>query len=313
MAKVSIVGAGQVGATCAYTLLKNNVADIVLIDVVDGLAKGKALDMMQAGAIEGYERKIIGTTGYLEAAGSDVIIITAGLARQPGMSRSDLLGKNAGILRSVLLNIVPEAPEALIIVVTNPVDVLAHFALKFTNYKPNRVIGMSGVLDSARYRYFIAQALDVPMSSVDGIVIGAHGDTMLPVASLTKVDGQPLTKLISHDKVREIIDKTRHGGAEIISYLKTGSAFYAPGASSARMADAILNDKKEVMPCSVLAQGEYGIEGIYIGLPVRLGRIGVEEIIEVPLTGAETEALHQSAASARNLLAELTDFNSLST
>jgi len=308
MAKITIIGAGQVGATCAYTLLKNDVADVVLIDVVDGLAKGKALDMMQAGAVEGYERKITGTTKYAEAADSDIVIITAGLARQPGMSRSDLLGKNAAIIKSVLSNVIPEAPEAFILVVTNPVDVLAHFALNFTNYKPNRVLGMSGVLDSARYKYFVAQELGVPMSGVDGMVIGAHGDTMLPVASQTTVDGRPLTELLSDEKIHDIIEKTRHGGAEIVSYLKTGSAFYAPGASSARMADAILNDKKEVMPCSVYAQGEYGIEGIYIGLPTKLGKDGVEGTVEIPLTAVETEALHQSAASARNLLAELKEF-----
>jgi malate dehydrogenase len=307
MARVSIVGAGNVGATCAYTLLKNNVADITLIDVVDGLAKGKALDMMQAGAIEGYDRKITGTTDYAEAAGSEIVVITAGLARQPGMSRTDLLGKNAAIMKSVVTNVVTEAPEALILVVSNPVDILAYLAWKISDYAPNRVFGMSGVLDSARYKYFISEALDAPMSTIDGMVIGAHGDSMLPIVSQTKVNGWPLAGLLSDEKIHEIIDKTKHGGAEIVSYLKTGSAFYAPGASSARMVDAILNNKGEVLPCSVYAQGQYGIEGYYIGLPAQLGANGVEEIVEIPLTDVELEELHQSAASARNSLDAVRD------
>lgn len=307
MSKVTIVGAGQVGATCAYTLLKNNVSDIVLIDIVDGLAKGKALDMMQAGAIEGYDRKIVGTTSYGDAEGSDIVVITAGLARQPGMSRTDLLGKNAGILRSVITGVVAAAPEAIILVVTNPVDILAYLALKHSSFAPNKVFGMSGVLDSARYKYFISQALGVMMSSVEGMVIGAHGDNMLPVVSMTAVDGRPLTELLSQDKINEIMDKTRHGGAEIVSYLKTGSAFYAPGAASARMVDAVLNNKNEIIPASVYARGEYGLDGFYVGLPAKLGRNGVEEIIEIPLTDAEREDLHQSAASVKNTLAEVRD------
>lgn len=312
MAKITVIGAGQVGATCAYTLLKNDVADIALIDVVEGLAKGKALDMAQAGAIEGYERSIVGTTDYEAAGDSDVIVITAGMARQPGMSRSDLLGKNAGILKSVISNVVPEAPDALIVVVTNPADAMTQLVWKLTQYTANRVVGMSGVLDSARYKYFIARELGVPMSSIDGMVIGAHGDTMLPVASRTTVDGRPLADLVSHEKIHDIIEKTRHGGAEIVSYLKTGSAFYAPGAAAARMAAAIVNDTKEIMPCSVLAQGEYGVDGIFIGLPAQLGKGGVEEVTEMPLTDAELEEFHQSAAAAKSLLAELPEFKSFS-
>lgn len=311
MAKISIVGAGNVGATCAYTLLKNDVADITLIDVVEGLAKGKALDMAQAGAIEGYDRKITGTTSYEEAEGSDIVIITAGLARQPGMSRSDLLGKNANILKSVLAGVIAEAPEAFILVVTNPADAMTYMAYQMTRYKPNRVLGMSGVLDSARYKYFVAQQLGVPVSSVDGMVIGAHGDSMLPVVSQTTVDNRPLPELISDKVAHDIIEKTRNGGAEIVSYLKTGSAFYAPGAASARMAEAIIKDAKEIMPCSVYAQGEYGVEGIYIGLPARLGKNGVEEVIEIPLTDAETEMFHQSVAAAKTLLADLPDIKTI--
>ncbi len=307
MAKISIIGAGNVGATCAYTLLKSNVADIALIDVVEGLAKGKSLDLMQAGAIEGYDKKITGGTDYKDAEGSDIVIITAGLARQPGMSRSDLLGKNAGILKSVLTNITAIVPNAVILVVTNPADAMAQLAYMVTGYSPNRVLGMSGVLDSARYKYFIAQELGVPMASVDGMVIGAHGDSMLPVVSQTRVDGKPLAELLNRDKIDGIINKTKFGGAEIVSYLKTGSAFYAPGAASARMANAILNDKKEILPCSVYAQGQYGLKGIYIGLPARLGRGGAEEIVEVPLSPDETEALGRSVSSAKALLAELTE------
>lgn len=307
MSKVTIVGAGQVGATCAYTLLKNNVSDIVLIDIVDGLAKGKALDMMQAGAIEGYDRKITGSTDYGDAEGSDIVVITAGLARQPGMSRTDLLGKNAGILKSVITGIVAAAPEVIILVVTNPVDILAYLALKHSGFAPNKVFGMSGVLDSARYKYFISQALGVTMSSIEGMVIGAHGDNMLPVVSMTTVDGRPLTELLSQDKINEIMDKTRHGGAEIVSYLKTGSAFYAPGAASAHMVDAVLNDKDEIIPCSVYVGGEYGLDGFYVGLPAKLGRNGVEKIMEIELTDAERESLHQSATSVKNTLAEVRD------
>lgn len=306
MAKVSVIGAGNVGATCAYTLLKNNVADIALIDVVDGLAKGKALDMMQAGAIEGYDKRITGSTDYADAAGSDIVVITAGLARQPGMSRTDLLGKNAAIMKSVVSNVVAAAPEALILVVSNPVDILTYLAWKISGYAPNRVFGMSGVLDSARYKYFISQALDVPMSSVEGMVIGAHGDSMLPVVSLTRVNGKPLTELLSDEEIREVIDKTKHGGAEIVSYLKTGSAFYAPGASSARMVEVIVNkrdDKRdEIVPCSVYAQGQYGIEGYYVGLPARLGANGVEEIVDMQLTDVERQELLESAASAKKSL-----------
>ena len=310
MAKVSVIGAGNVGATCAYTLLKNNVADIALIDVVDGLAKGKALDMMQAGAIEGYDKTITGSTDYGTAAGSDIVVITAGLARQPGMSRTDLIDKNAAIMKSVISHVVGVAPEALILVVSNPVDILAYLAWKVSGYAPNRVFGMSGVLDSARYKYFISQALNVPMSSVEGMVIGAHGDSMMPVVSLTMVNGKPLTDLLSDEKIREVIDKTKHGGAEIVSYLKTGSAFYAPGASSAHMVDVIVSsksgsksDKKdEIVPCSVYAHGQYGIDGFYIGLPARLGANGVEEIVEIPLTDEEREELLESAASAKSSL-----------
>jgi len=305
MAKVSIIGAGQVGATCAYTLLKNNVADIVLVDVVEGLARGKALDMMQAGAIEGYDRKVIGTTDYKEVGGSDVVVITAGLARQPGMTRTDLLSKNAGIVKSVVSSVVAEEPEAIIVVVTNPVDILAYVALKTSGLKPNRVIGMSGALDSARYKYFISQMLNVPLSSVDGMVIGIHGDDMIPVTSQTKVGDKPLLSLVSQEQLREIIEKTKHGGAEIVSYLKTGSAFYAPGAAAARMVDAILNDSDEIIPCSVYVQGRDVFDDFYIGLPVRLGRIGVREIVEIPLTEIEREALYQSAAGIKNTMNEM--------
>ncbi|MDI6717141.1 MAG: malate dehydrogenase [Actinomycetota bacterium] len=305
MAKVSIIGAGQVGATCAYTLLKNNVADIVLVDVVEGLARGKALDMMQAGAIEGYDRKVIGTTDYKEVGGSDVVVITAGLARQPGMTRTDLLSKNAGIVKSVVSSVVAEEPEAIIVVVTNPVDILAYVALKTSGLKPNRVIGMSGALDSARYKYFISQMLNVPLSSVDGMVIGIHGDDMIPVTSQTKVGDKPLLSLVSQEQLREIIEKTKHGGAEIVSYLKTGSAFYAPGAAAARMVDAILNDSDEIIPCSVYVQGRDVFDDFYIGLPVKLGRIGVREIVEIPLTEIEREALYQSAAGIKNTMNEM--------
>ncbi|MCL6472304.1 MAG: malate dehydrogenase [Firmicutes bacterium] len=307
MPKISIIGAGNVGATCAYTLLKNNVADIALIDIVEGLAKGKSLDMMQAGAIEGYYREIIGGTEYSLAEGSDIVIITAGLARQPGMSRSDLLGKNAEILRSVLTNVMQVAPNAIILVVTNPADAMTQLAHIVTGYDPSRVLGMSGVLDSARFKYFISRELEAPMANIEGMVIGAHGDSMVPVVSQARVEGTPLADLLSREKIDEIINKTKFGGAEIVSYLKTGSAFYAPGAAAAYMATAIVDDTGEVMPCSVMAQGQYGVKGIYIGLPVRLGQGGVEEIIEIPLLDNEIKAFNDSVAAAKSLLAELSE------
>jgi malate dehydrogenase len=299
VSKVSIVGAGNVGATCAYTLLKNKVSDIVLVDIVDGLAKGKALDMMQAGAIEGFENKIIGTTDYIEVEGSDIVVVTAGLARRPGMSRTDLLDKNMGIVKSVIQNVVAAAPDALLLIVTNPLDVMAYHALKVSGLEPHRVFGMGGALDTARYRYFVAQELDVPMSSVDGIVIGAHGDTMIPVISQTKVNGWPLSGMISDEKAHEIVQKTRDGGAEIVSYLKAGSAFYAPGASAAIMVDVIINNKDQEIPSSVYVQGEYGISDIYLSLPARITINGVQEIIELPLSDIEMEELHQSVEAVR--------------
>ncbi|MBI4733979.1 MAG: malate dehydrogenase, partial [Rubrobacteridae bacterium] len=276
MAKVSIIGAGSVGATCAYTLLKNRVSDIVLVDLVDVLAKGKALDIMQSGAIEGFENKVVGTTDYAEVEGSDIVVVTAGLARQPGMSRTDLLDKNMGIVKSVVESAVSVAPDALLLIVTNPLDVMAYHALKVSGLEPHRVFGMGGALDTARYRYFVAQELDVPMSSVDGVVIGAHGDTMLPVISQTKVNGWPLSGMISDEKANEIIRKTRNGGAEIVSYLKTGSAFYAPGASAAMMVDVIINNKNQEMPSSVYVQGEYGVSDVYLSLPSRISIHGVQ-------------------------------------
>jgi malate dehydrogenase len=305
MAKVSIVGAGNVGATCAYTLLKNKVSDIVLVDVVDGLAKGKAIDMMQAGAIEGFENKVTGTTDYADVEDSDIVVITAGLARQPGMSRTDLLDKNMGIVKSVVQNVVNVEPNALLLIVTNPLDVMAYHALKVSGLEPHRVFGMGGALDTARYRYFVAQELDVPMSSVDGVVIGAHGDTMMPVISQTKVNGWPLSGMISDEKAHEIIQKTRNGGAEIVSYLKTGSAFYAPGASAAMMVDVIINNKNQEIPSSVYVQGEYGVSDVYLSLPARITINGVQEIIELPLSDVEMEELHQSVAAVKQSLAVL--------
>ncbi|HEY3374951.1 MAG TPA: malate dehydrogenase [Candidatus Aquicultor sp.] len=305
MAKVSVIGAGNVGATCAYTLLKNKIADVVLVDVVDGLAKGKAIDMMQAGAIEGYGQTVTGTTEYAEVAESDVVVITAGLARQPGMSRSDLLGKNAAILGSIAANVVSQAPDAILVVVTNPMDVMAYLAYKLSGLTPERVIGMGGVLDTARYKYFVAQALDTTMTSIEGIVIGAHGDSMVPVVSDTKINGWPLLEMVNHEQAHQIVEKTKNGGAEIVSYLKTGSAFYAPGAAAAKMVDHILSDRKDIVPAAVYAQGQYDISDMYIGLPARIGAQGVDEIVELPLSDVELEALHQSAASVKTAIAEL--------
>ena len=301
-AKVTVVGAGMVGGTVAQMLALRDYADVVLVDVVEGLPQGKALDLMQAGPVFGYDTHLTGTNGYEETAGSDVVVITSGIARKPGMSRDDLLRTNMGIVRSVTEQVAPGSPDAVIVVVSNPLDAMCHAAFDAAGFPRERVIGQAGVLDSARFRTFIAQELNVSVEDVSAFVLGGHGDTMVPLSRFSTVAGIPIPELLPPERIEAIEERTANGGAEIVKLLTTGSAYYAPGASVAAMVDAILLDKKRVLPCSVLLQGEYGIEGLFVGVPVKLGAGGVEQIVELRLTEDEQAALRRSAGAVRELV-----------
>jgi malate dehydrogenase len=303
--KVTIVGAGNVGAATAQQIVQSGLADVVLVDIVDGLAEGKALDLAEAGPIAGYDTHITGTSGYEETAGSDVVVITSGLARLPGMSRDDLLARNVGIVRSVVEQVAPRSPDAILLVVANPLDAMCHVALATSGFPVERVVGMAGVLDSARLRTFLAMELGVSVASTDALVLGGHGDAMVPLARYTTVGGVPVTELMSSERLDRLISRTRTGGAEIVALLKTGSAYYAPAAAVYRMVDAILNDRHEILPCSAFLRGQYGIDGLFVGVPVRLGRRGIEQIVEIVLTPAESAALAASASAVRELVDKL--------
>jgi malate dehydrogenase len=300
--KVTVIGAGNVGATTAQRIAESNLADVVIIDVVEGLPQGKALDLAEAAPLHYHDHRVVGTNDYADTAGSDVIVVTAGLARQPGMSRDDLLLKNMGIVKSVVSQAAAQSPDAFIIIVTNPLDAMVHVALQASGFPRERVIGMAGVLDSARFRSFIAEELGVSVVDVSAFVLGGHGDTMVPLPRLSTVAGIPLPELMSADRIEALATRTRNGGAEIVALLKTGSAFYAPASSAVHMVDSILNDRKRVLPCAVLLAGEYKIDGLVVGIPVVLGAKGVERIIEVNLTDAEQTALLTSAESVRGLV-----------
>ncbi len=300
--KVTVVGAGMVGGTVAQMLALRDYADVVLVDIVEGMPQGKALDLMQAGPVLGYDTRLIGTNGYEETVGSDVVVITSGIARKPGMSRDDLLRTNMGIVRSVTEQVVGGSPNAIIVVVSNPLDAMCHVAFDTAGFPRERVLGMAGVLDSARFRTFIAMELDVSVEDVTGFVLGGHGDTMVPLSRYSTVAGIPITELLPADRIKAIEERTANGGAEIVSLLKSGSAYYAPGTSVVEMVDAILLDKRRVLPASVLLQGEYGIDGLYVGVPIKLGANGVERILEITLTDEELEALRRSAGSVRELV-----------
>lgn len=305
--KITVVGAGNVGATAAQLLgLKELAREIVMVDIAEGIPQGKALDQWESAPIEGFDSRVIGTNGYAETAGSDLFIITAGIARKPGMSREDLLKTNAGIVRQVSEEIRETSPDAIVIVVSNPLDVMAYVCKETTGFPRERVIGMAGVLDTARYRSFIALELDVSVEDIQALVLGGHGDTMVPLASYTNVGGIPLTQLLSQERIDALVDRTRHGGAEIVGLLKTGSAYYAPAAAAVQMAEAIVKDKKRILPCSAWLQGEYGLEGLYLGVPCKLGRNGLEQIIEVELTEDERAALGRSADAVKETMALLT-------
>jgi malate dehydrogenase len=300
--KVTVIGAGNVGATAAQRIAESGLADVTLIDVVEGLPQGKALDLSEAAPLHHHGQAIVGTNDYADTAGSDVIVVTAGLARQPGMTRDDLLLKNMGIVRTVVGKATQYSPNAFVIMVTNPLDAMVHVALETTGFPRERVIGMAGVLDSARFRTFIAAELGVSAVDVSAFVLGGHGDSMVPLPRLSTVAGIPLPELLSPEKIDALATRTRNGGAEIVALLKTGSAFYAPASSVLQMVDAILNDRKRVLPCAVLLNGEYKIDGLVMGVPVILGAGGVERIIEVNLTDGEQAALLNSAASVRDLV-----------
>ena len=303
--KVTVVGAGNVGATTAQRIAEADLADVVMVDVAGDLAAGKALDMMESAPVLGWSARISGGSDYAPTAGSHVCVITAGLARKPGMSRDDLLAKNTDIVREVVSELVRHSPDTILIVVSNPLDAMCEVARRVSGFPRERVFGMAGVLDAARMRYFIADALAVSVQDVDAVVLGGHGDTMVPLPRYATVAGIPLPQLLAADRIEAINQRTRTGGAEIVNYYKQGSAYYAPAAASFEMVAAVLQDKKKILPCAVLLQGEYGLSGLFVGVPAKLGRRGVEEVIELQLTPEEKAELEKSAAAVRGLIAGL--------
>ena len=303
--KITVVGAGNVGATVAQYAADKELGDIVLVDVIEGIPQGKALDLAQAGPIHGYDSSLSGANGYDETAGSDVVVITAGMARKPGMTRDDLLFKNAEIVGSVVEQVARRSPDAILILVTNPLDAMVQLAWKRSGFPAERVIGMAGVLDSARFRTFIARELDVSVENVTAFVLGGHGDTMVPLPRYSTVAGIPITDLLPKERIDALVTRTANGGAEIVNFLKSGSAYYAPGASTVEMVEAILKDKKKIVPAAAYLNGQYGVRGLYVGVPVKLGRKGVEQIVEIKLMPDEQAAFNRSAAAVRELVDKL--------
>ena len=298
--KITVVGAGNVGATTAQRIAEKELARrVVMVDVAEGIPQGKGLDQWQSAPIELYDTRVTGTNGYEETEGSEVVVITAGIARKPGMSRDDLLNTNAGIVKQVSENIRKTSPNAIVIVVSNPLDVMSYVAKHVTGFPRERVLGMAGVLDTARYRAFLAEALDVSVRDIQAMVLGGHGDTMVPLISYTSVSGIPITQLMDKATLDAIVDRTRNGGAEIVKHLKTGSAYYAPSAGAVQMAEAIVKDQRRILPCAAWLEGEYGMSGLYLGVPCKLGRNGLEKVIEVELTADERTALEKSAEAVR--------------
>ena len=300
--KVTVVGAGNVGANCAVRIADKELADVVLVDVVEGVPQGKGLDLLQSGPVQGYDVSITGANDYEPTANSDIAIITAGFPRKPGMSRDDLLMANFEVIKTATEQVAKYSPNCIIIVVTNPLDAMAQAAFRVSKFSKNRVIGMAGVLDSARFRTFIAQELNVSVENVTAVVMGGHGDTMVPLVRLSNVAGIPLTELMDQATIDRIVDRTANGGAEIVKYLKTGSAYYAPSAGAVEMAESILKDKKKVLSCAAYLEGEYGINGLYVGVPVKLGARGIEKIYEIKLTAGEQAKLNKSAAAVQELV-----------
>jgi malate dehydrogenase len=300
--KVTVVGAGNVGGTTAQRLAERNYADVVLVDIVEGLPQGKALDILESGPVIGFDSNVRGTNGYEESAGSEIVVITSGSPRKPGMSRDDLLKTNQNIVRSVTEEVVKHAPEAILVVVANPLDAMCHVALEVSGFPRERVVGMAGILDTARYRTFIARELGVSVRDVFALVLGGHGDTMVPLPSMATVGGVAIADLLPQDRVEAIVARTRGGGAEIVQLLQSGSAFYAPSAAVVEMVDSILLDQKRLLPCAAYLQGEYGIDDLFVGVPVKLGASGVEEVVELDLEQSELEDLKSSAGAVRELV-----------
>jgi malate dehydrogenase len=303
--KVTVIGAGNVGATTAQRIAEAGLADVVLVDIVEGLPQGKALDLAEAAPVVGHDARVTGTNDYADTAGSDIVVVTSGLARQPGMSRDDLLAKNASIVRAVVEQAAKHSLDAILIVVTNPLDAMCHVALKASGFPRERVLGMAGVLDSARFRTFIAEELGVSVEDTHAFVLGGHGDTMVPLPRYSTVAGVPITELLPEDRVRSLTERTANGGAEIVALLKTGSAFYAPAAATFEMVEAILLDRKRVLPCAVLLRGEFGVDGLFVGVPVVLGAGGMERVFEIELSDDERAAFNRSADAVRELVAKL--------
>ena len=308
--KVTVVGAGNVGATAAQRLAEKALCDVVMVDIVEGVPQGKALDLMEAAPVEKHDCKVVGSNSYEATENSDIVIITAGIPRKPGMSRDDLISTNAGIVKSVTTQIAKYSPNAVLIIVSNPLDAMCHVAYEASGFPKNRVMGMAGVLDSARFRTFISMELDVSVENIHAFVLGGHGDTMVPLPRYSTVAGIPITELMPQDRIDALVDRTANGGAEIVGLLKTGSAFYAPASSAVEMAESILKDRKKILPCAVLLEGEYGYKDLFIGVPVKLGTNGVEEIIEIKLTDDEKAALDKSAAAVEELKGVLSKLGS---
>jgi malate dehydrogenase len=305
--KITVVGAGNVGATAAQRIAEKELArHVVMVDVAEGVPQGKGLDQYQSAPIEGFDALVIGSNGYDESAGSEIVVITAGIPRKPGMSRDDLVNTNAGIMKTVCEQVKRTSPNAIVIVVSNPLDVMCYVAKQVTGFPRERVIGMAGVLDTARYCAFLAMAMDVSVKDIRAMVLGGHGDTMVPLVSYTSVSGIPVTQLLDKPTLDAIVQRTRDGGAEIVKYLKTGSAYYAPSAGAVQMVEAIVNDQKRILPCAAWLEGEYGMSGLYLGVPCKLGRNGLEKVIEVELTADERAALEKSAQAVREPMAALT-------
>jgi malate dehydrogenase len=300
--KITVVGSGNVGATVAHRLADKQLADVVLIDILEGIPQGKGLDLLESGPVEGYDVRIKGTNAYADTAGSDLVVLTAGFPRKPGMSRDDLLKANYDVVKGTVEQVVKHSPDCILIVVTNPLDAMAQTAYRVSGFSKNRVIGMAGILDTARYRTFLAEALNVSVQNVQGFVLGGHGDTMVPVPRYTTVAGIPVTELLPKEQLDQIIKRTANGGAEIVSLLKAGSAYYAPSAAVVEMIDAIFNDRKKILPCAAYLEGEYGIHGLFVGVPVKLGAHGIEQIIEIKLTPEEQAALERSANAVKELV-----------
>lgn len=300
--KVTVVGAGNVGANCALRIADKELADVVLVDIMEGVPQGKALDIQQSGPVQGYDVRITGANDYEPTAGSDVVVITAGFPRKPGMSRDDLLIANYEIVKTAAENAMKHSPDAILILVTNPLDAMCWAAWKVTGLPKHKIIGMAGVLDTARFRTFLGEALGVSVTNINALVLGGHGDTMVPITRLTNVSGIPLSEMLDADTIAKIVERTQNGGAEIVKYLKTGSAYYAPSAATVEMVESILKDQKKVLPCAALLEGEYGVNGVFFGVPAKLGANGIEKIYEVKLTSEEQAQIQKSAGAVQELV-----------